>query len=191
MTGGMSWLDGGRRAKEFEETALVHLDTLYRGALRLTGNRAQAEDLVQEAMVRALGAFDRFTPGTNCRAWLFKIMRNAFLNRVRSEREAPYAEEFFDDGAFAHPDAYRAAGTPEEEFLQTVVHGDVDRALRELPGRFREVVVLSDIEGFTYREIADTLECPIGTVMSRLFRGRRLLRTALEAFARERGYIGE
>jgi RNA polymerase sigma-70 factor (ECF subfamily) len=186
----MSWLDGSR-AKEFEEAALVHLDVLYRGALRLTRNRAQAEDLVQEAMERAYRSFARFTPGTNCRAWLFTIMRNAFLNHVRAEREVPWESERRDDGGAGAPECFPGLGTPEEEFLQSVVHGDVDRALRDLPARFREVVVLADIEGFTYKEIAEALECPIGTVMSRLSRGRRLLRRALAAFARERGWVKE
>jgi RNA polymerase sigma-70 factor (ECF subfamily) len=169
----------------------VHHDALYRGALRLTRNRAQAEDLVQEALVRAFRSFDRFTAGTNCRAWLFKIMRNVFLNRVRAEREAPYDGEFLDEQRLDAGMGFRSTATPEEEFLQTVVHGDVERALRDLPERFQEVVVLFDLEGFTYREIAEALDCPIGTVMSRLSRGRRLLRRALEGFARERGYIRE
>jgi RNA polymerase sigma-70 factor (ECF subfamily) len=187
----MSWLRGGRRASEFEEIALVHLDALYRGALRLTRNRATAEDLVQDALVRAFRSFDRFSPGTNCRAWLFKIMRNVFLNRLRAEREMPYDDEALAEMGARGADGYHAVVTPEEEFLQTLVHGDVDRALRNLPERFREVVVLADIEGFTYREIAEALECPIGTVMSRLSRGRRLLRSGLEGFARERGYTRE
>lgn len=185
-------LNVGRRTKEFEEIALVHLNELYRGALRLTRDRQQAEDLVQDAMVRAFRSFDQFRVGTNCRAWLFKIMRNVFLNQVRRERETPHEDEFFEQRALDHAFGARSVdATPEEEFLQTVVHGDVDRALRDLPERFREVVVLCDIEGFTYRETAEALECPIGTVMSRLSRGRRLLRGALEGFARERGHIKE
>jgi len=187
----MSWLPLGRRTHEFEATALVHLDALYRGALRLTGNRAQAEDLVQEALVRAFRGFDRFAAGTNCRAWLFKIMRNAFLNRVRAEREAPYDDDFLDAHRPGAEAGFPSGTTPEEEFLQTVVHGEVERALRDLPERFREVVMLVDLEGFTYREVAEALDCPIGTVMSRLFRGRRLLRRALAGFARERGYTRE
>ena len=186
----MTWPSVGRRAAEFEEVALVHLDALYRGALRLTRNRAQAEDLVQEALVRAFRSFDRFAAGTNCRAWLFTIMRNVFLNQLRRERETPHEVEFFE--VLGAPEGMRpAAPTPEEEFLQTVVHGDVERALQSLPERFREAVVLCDIEGFSYREIAESLECPIGTVMSRLSRGRRLLRLALDGFARERGSIKE
>jgi RNA polymerase sigma-70 factor (ECF subfamily) len=188
----MIWPSVGRRAAEFEEVALVHLDALYRGALRLTRNRAQAEDLVQEALVRAFRSFDRFTAGTNCRAWLFKIMRNVFLNQRRRERETPHEVEFFEHQLPEDLERVRpAAPTPEDEFLQTVVHGDVDRALQSLPERFRDAVVLCDIEGFSYREIAEALECPIGTVMSRLSRGRRLLRLALDGFARERGNIKE
>ncbi len=188
----MTWPKAGNWAKEFEDVALVHLDALYRGAARLTRNRAQAEDLVQEALVRAFRSFDQFRAGTNCRAWLFTIMRHVFLNRVRGERETPQEDEFLEQRAHDNPVAVGAMETtPEEEFLQTIVHGDVDRALRELPRHFREAVVLCDLEGFTYKEIAEALECPIGTVMSRLSRGRRLLRAALAGFARERGYIKE
>ena len=188
----MIWPSVGRRAAEFEEVALVHLDALYRGALRLTRNRAQAEDLVQEALARGFRSFAQFRAGTNCRAWLFTILRNVFLNQLRRERETPHEVEFFEARVPEDlDDARPAAPTPEEEFLQTVVHGDVDRALQSLPEQFREAVVLCDIEGFSYREIAEALECPIGTVMSRLSRGRRLLRHALDGFARERGYIKE
>jgi RNA polymerase sigma-70 factor (ECF subfamily) len=186
----MGWLQSDRRTREFEETALVHLDALYRGALRLTRNRAQAEDLVQEALVRAFRSFDRFTLGTNCRAWLFRIMRNVFLNRLRGERETPDDGIALDDAARGL-EGYAVIGTPEEEFLQTLVHGDIERALRGLPQQFQEVVVLADLEGFSYKEIARALDRPIGTVMSRLHRGRRLLRSALAGFARERGNIKE
>lgn len=109
----MGWLQTNRRTTEFEETALVHLDALCRGALRLTRNRAQAEDLVQEALVRAFRSFDRFTLGTNCRAWLFRIMRNVFLNRLRSERETPDDGIDLDDAARGL-EGYAAIGTPEE-----------------------------------------------------------------------------
>lgn len=177
--------------------ALVHLDALYQVALRLTRNRAEAEDVVQEACLRAFRSFDRFNPGTNCRAWLFTILRNVFLNRVRGAgREVLEADMEGVDTAEA---AARArvvagnpiAGNPEEEFFQTVVHGDIDRALKGLPLPFREAIVLVDIEGLSYREAAEVLGCPIGTVMSRLSRGRALLRRALGRFAREHGYIKE
>ena len=148
--------------------ALVHLDALYHLALRLTRNRAEAEDVVQEAFLRAFRSFDRFNPGTNCRAWLFTILRNVFLNRVRSQgREVLEAEVGGLDRVEMATDT-RVERNPEEQFLQTMLHGDVDRALTTLPLAFREAVLLVDIEGLTYREVADVLDCPIGTVMSRL-----------------------
>jgi RNA polymerase sigma-70 factor, ECF subfamily len=157
----------------------------------LARNRAEAEDIVQEALLRAFRSFDRFNPGTNCRAWLFTILRNVFLNRVRSRgREVPEAETAgFDQAAVSASTPGEL--NPEEQFLQTMLHGDIDRALGTLPLSFRETVVLADIEGLTYREVADVLGCPIGTVMSRLSRGRALLRRALGRFAHEHGYVKE
>ena len=171
--------------------ALVHLDALYHVALRLTRNRAEAEDVVQEAFLRAFRSFHRFNPGTNCRAWLFTILRNVFLNRVRSQgREVLEAEVGGLDQVEMTSDT-TVGRNPEEQFLQTMLHGDVDRALTTLPLGFREAVLLVDIEGLTYREVAEVLDCPIGTVMSRLSRGRALLRRALGRFAREHGYVKE
>jgi RNA polymerase sigma-70 factor, ECF subfamily len=170
----------------------VHLDALYNLGLRLTHNRAEAEDLVQETYLRAFKNFHRFNPGTNCRAWLFTILRNVFLNRIRRHR----TEMLEDDAGLpgADLDGVSSAtfgGTPEDEFFQTILHGDVERALRALPPPFLEAVVLADLEGLSYREVAEVLGCPIGTVMSRLSRGRALLRRGLERLARERGYIKE
>ena len=171
--------------------ALVHLDALYHVALRLTRNRAEAEDIVQEALLRAFRSFDRFNPGTNCRAWLFTILRNVFLNRVRSQgREVMEADVGGFDQMESTTDALLERN-PEERFLQTVLHGDIDRALATLPLAFREAILLVDVEGLTYREVAEVLACPIGTVMSRLSRGRALLRRALGHFAREHGYVKE
>lgn len=176
------------RVREFEEVALVHLDALYQTALRLTGSRAEADDVVQETFLRAFRSFDRFNPGTNCRAWLFTIMRNAFLNRVRAAgREV--LEEDMDRREGERAPTTGGVLSPEETFFQTVLHGDVDRALKELPLVFREAVILADLEGLSYREMAEVLGCPIGTVMSRLSRGRRVLRAALLRFAREHGYV--
>jgi len=178
----------GDRGREFEEVALAHLDAIYRTALRLTHNRAEAEDLAQETFYKALRSFDRFNPGTDCRAWLFTILRNTFLNRLRSRgREVLEGDLGLPDGGLerlAVPGATRE--NPEEELLQTVLHGDVDRALKSLPLAFREAVVLVDLEGLTYREVAQALGCPIGTVMSRLWRGRSLLRRALGQLSRSR-----
>jgi len=176
-------------SEEFEQVALAHLDALYRTALRLTRNRTEAEDIVQEACLRAFRGFHRFDPGTNARAWLFTILRNVFLNRLRREGREVFQGDAMLEEAGDSATLEAASASPEEEFLQTVVHGDVDRALNALPLAFREVVVLADLEGLSYREIAEVVGCPLGTVMSRLSRGRRLLRTSLAGFAREHGYL--
>jgi RNA polymerase sigma-70 factor (ECF subfamily) len=189
----LGWARRGDRTREFEEVALVHLDVLYRTALRLTHHRAEAEDLVQEACLRAYRSFDRFNPGTNCRAWLLAILRNAFLNRVRQARREVLegAATPWEATASAFSDPGLAENNPEEEFVQTVLHGDVDRALGALPLPFREAVTLADLEGLSYKEVAEVLGCPIGTVMSRLSRGRALLRQSLRRLAREHGYVQE
>lgn len=148
---------------------------------------------MQETCLRAVRSFDRFNPGTNCRAWLLTILRNAFLNRVRrAGREIPDSDlTRGDQGLETLVQADSVRENPEDEFLQTVLHGDVDRALKSLPLVFREAVMLVDLEGLTYREVAEVVGCPIGTVMSRLSRGRHLLRQALAPFAREHGYSKE
>lgn len=177
---------------EFEDTTLVHLDALYRLGLQLTHNRAAAEDLVQETYLRAFKNFHRFNPGTNCRAWLFTILRNVFLNQIRrSGTEVLEGDAGLPDAGLDSVASMTFGGGPEEEFLQTMLHGDVERALKALPLQFREAVVLADLEGLTYREVAEVLGCPIGTVMSRLSRGRALLRRGLGRLARERGYVKE
>lgn len=177
---------------EFEDTALVHLDALYSLGLRLTHNRAEAEDLVQETFLRAFKNFHRFNPGTNCRAWLFTILRNLFLNHIRrSGREILEGDAGLPDLGLDGVASMTLGGSPEEEFFQTILHGDVERGLKTLPLQFREAVVLADLEGLSYREVAEVLGCPVGTVMSRLSRGRSLLRRALGRLARERGYVKE
>jgi RNA polymerase sigma-70 factor, ECF subfamily len=172
---------------DFEEVALVHLDSLYRAALRLTRHRVEAEDVVQETYLRAFRAFDTFERGTNCRAWLFAILRNVFLNRARREQSGVLDADVAPAGG--GESAWPAGNDPEDEYLRTVLHGDVDRALRALPLVYREVVILADLEGLTYKEVAHALGCPVGTVMSRLARGRACLRRALADFAREHGYV--
>lgn len=171
-----------------EEEALEHLDALYRMALRLTRNPADAEDLVQETYLRAFRFRDRFIAGSNLRAWLFKILSNAAISRFRhishetADTSLDRMEEF---DLYSQTDA---GGGPEEsaesEALSGILDVDVRRALEDLPEPFRLAVLLSDLEGFSYREIADMLEVPLGTVMSRLFRGRRMLRKQLAEYAR-------
>lgn len=189
----LRWIRDGGQVSEFEGVALVHLDLLYRAALRLTHNRAEAEDLVQETWLRALRHFDQFDPGSNCRAWLLTILRNAFLNRLRREGREILESDMAatEAGAARLEEASVARSSPEEDFFQTVLHGDVDRALKTLPLPFRLVVTLADLEGLTYKEVAQVLDCPIGTVMSRLSRARQLLRKELVTLACEHGYNKE
>jgi RNA polymerase sigma-70 factor (ECF subfamily) len=189
----LRWLRRGGQAPDFEDVALVHLDLLYRTALRLTHDRAEADDLVQETWLRALQHFDQFDPGSNCRAWLVTILRNAFLNRLRRQGRERLESEMTGERGDSVPfeDSAIDRSTPEEEFFQTVFHGDVERALKSLSPAFQQVIALADFEGFTYKEIAQVLHCPIGTVMSRLSRARQLLRTELRALARAHGYSEE
>jgi RNA polymerase sigma-70 factor (ECF subfamily) len=176
----------------FETEALSFLDALYRTALRMTRSEADAEDLVQETYIRAFRFRDQFTPGTNLKAWLFRILTNTFINSYRRRRSQPEFTELDDVDEFS---LYRrmsggagatASRDPETEFLATVVDSEVKDALAELPEKFRSVVLL-DVEGFSYKEIAEMLGIPIGTVMSRLHRGRKFLQKRLYDLAQERG----
>lgn len=177
---------------EFEAIALVHFDALYNTALRLTRNPSEAQDLVQETYLKAYRFFDRFEPGTNMKAWLFTILRNTYINTYRKTiRQQPQVDfeqvaPFYVDPAASLEWADRGS---VEEMLRHVVQDDVKRALDDLPEDYRMVVLLADLEDFSYKDIAAIVGCPVGTVMSRLFRGRRLLRKQLEEFARKSGYI--
>ena len=174
------------RRQEFEDEALVHLDRVFHLALRLTRNRTEAEDLTQETYLRALRHFDQFDPGTNCRAWLFAILRNAFVNQLkRGGREVPGLDEW-ELERFEMVEGPGTLESPEEELLKRVVSAELVAALDLLPLIFREAVVLADVEECSYKEISRICGIPMGTVMSRLARGRRLLRRALEIMVRER-----
>lgn len=181
-------MESHSRRREFEDQALVHLDRVFHLALRLTRNRMEAEDLAQETYLRAFKHFDQFDPGTNCRAWLFAILRNAFLNQVKRQgREVPGLDEGELERLEADVlDGAQTIESPEEDLLRRVVGADLVAALDRLPLIFREVVVLADVEECSYKEIAQVCGVPMGTVMSRLSRGRRLLRRWLERLARER-----
>lgn len=174
----------------FELEALSYLDALYRTGLRMTRSEADAEDLVQETYIRALRHRDQFTPGTNMKAWLFRILTNTFINSYRRKATQPQTTELDDveEATLYRRMTGAGAGTadPEREVLDSVVDAEVQGALDDLPERFRTVVLL-DVEGFSYKEIADMLQIPIGTVMSRLHRGRRALQVRLYDLARERG----
>ncbi|OGL14956.1 MAG: hypothetical protein A3F92_01020 [Candidatus Rokubacteria bacterium RIFCSPLOWO2_12_FULL_71_22] len=166
--------------REFEHVVLVHRGRLYRQALSLCRNRTDAEDLVQETLLRAFRRFDQFTAGSNCVAWLATILRNIFLNQVTRQGSVDLLDgEDALERAVANWGSRSATPTPEEVLLGRVIDDQrLARALDRLPRRFREVLLLADVEELSYREIAQSCELPIGTVMSRLFRARRLLRTA-------------
>ena len=178
---------------EFEETALVYTEELFATALRLTKNEKDAEDLIQDTYLKAFMFFHRFEKNTNCRAWLFKILTNTFINTYRrkaKEREIlgaddlrPVQEKLFNKerAAFIY--------NPERTLMGKLVSDDVRKALTNLSIEFRMVVVLADLQEFSYKDIAYILDCPVGTVMSRLFRGRKLMRKQLAEFAHQEGVI--
>lgn len=179
----------------FAEEALPHMEAVYRFALRLCrGREAEAEDLVQDTFVRAYRSWESYQPGTNCRSWLFTICRNQFLRQEerRGRRsEIPASEFDADVEALATTAVFNevASADPERTFFDSFVDEEVMRAIDELPDPFREVVVLSDLEGLSYPELASVLDIPVGTVKSRLFRGRRILQQSLYEYALEMGYI--
>ncbi len=181
------------KQEAFGDQALEHLDALYGTALRLTGAQAPAEDLVQDTFVKALRFRNKFAPGTNLRAWLFRIMFNLFINnyrRARRGREIREGHEQADMLQRVLPDEHLApTSRPEEYFFEKLFSDDVVQALDELPRDFKMVVLLADVNGFSYKQISDILGIPVGTVMSRLHRGRRALRGALYNYALEGGYI--
>lgn len=172
----------------FEREALVHLDAVYRTALRLSGNPTEAEDLAQETMLKAFRSWQQYRPGTNAKAWLLTILRNTFVNQYRREKLRPATVDVTDLEPFT---VFRDVqdADPERTFFDRLVDGDVLRAIDRLPEEFREVLVLSDIEGLTYAEIAETAGTPVGTVKSRLFRARQILQRELYDYAVEAGYI--
>lgn len=169
----------------FEDEALPHLDTLYRVALRLTGDSSAAEDLVQDTMLRALRGWKSFRPGSNARAWLVTILRNQFINGWRSQKRAPTGIDM--DSIPEPPDPHDP--DPEGRFFTELVDEEVLRAVDDLPDEFREVLVLSDMEGLPYADIAASLEIPVGTVKSRLFRARRILQGRLRRYAESTGLL--
>ncbi|WP_437588400.1 sigma-70 family RNA polymerase sigma factor [Sorangium sp. So ce1000] len=186
--------DGGR-ADAFEIELLGHLDTLYGVSCRMTKSSTEAEDLVQDTIVKAMRARDQFEPGTNLKAWLLRILTNTFINRYRRgglERgifDGPDAEPLTDGWVGAT--TMRAMRDPETQALTPLVEAEVQRALDALPEEFRLAVVLSDIEELSYKEIAEAMGCPIGTVMSRLHRGRKLLQKTLREHAVLMGIISD
>lgn len=183
------------RSERFERGAVPYLNQLYGAAMRLTRNPQDAEDLVQETFEKAFAAFHQFKPGTNLKAWLYRILNNTFISNYRKKQRRPLES---DAGEAEDWQEYRASShhshglkSAEMEALENLPNEEIREALEQLPDDRRTAVYLADVEGFTYQEIADIMETPIGTVMSRLHRGRTQLRDLLRDYARDLGYVKE
>lgn len=177
----------------FADQAMEYAPQLYSAALRMTRNQADAEDLVQEAYLRAYRSFHTFQEGTNLRAWLFRILTNAYINRYRAKQRRPQesdladVEDLYLYRRLGSMETAAASMSAEEQFLDIFTDDEVKQALEDLPENFRLPVLLADVEGFAYKEIAEMLDIPIGTVMSRLHRGRKAMQRALYDYAEARG----
>ncbi|MFC1733758.1 sigma-70 family RNA polymerase sigma factor [candidate division KSB1 bacterium] len=178
----------------FEAEAIVYMDALYNAALKLTYNEDDAKDLVQETYFKAYRFFDQFEPGTSCKAWLFKILKNTFINKYRKKIKQPEHVDYNTIEPFVDlikDKQYFNSESLDDAILNDYLSDDINEALSKLSSEFRMVLVLSDIEGFSYKEIADIMECPIGTIRSRLSRARKMMFKLLTKYAKKEGFYHE
>jgi RNA polymerase sigma-70 factor (ECF subfamily) len=183
--------------EDFTHDAMQHAPQLFSTAMRMTRNRSDAEDLVQETFIKAWRSFATYQQGTNLRAWLFRIMTNTYINKYNAQQRKPSetelddVEEIFLYKRLGAVDQSQLSQSAEDQMLSLFTDDEVKKALEELPDQFRIPVLMSDVEGFSYKEIAEILEIPLGTVMSRLHRGRKAMQKMLYEYAKERGLINE
>lgn len=179
-----------QKTKDFEAEAMPYINLLHNYAYRMTGNQLDADDLVQETYLRAFRFFHKFEKGTNCKAWLFRIMKNLFINKYRKNQKEPGKVDYDDvENFFDSIKSDRIESTDlQEKLFSNLLDDDMVNALNSLPDDFKTVVILCDIEGLSYEEIAEFVQCPIGTVRSRLHRGRKLLQQKLLSYAKDKGY---
>jgi RNA polymerase sigma-70 factor, ECF subfamily len=182
-----------RKQEDFNKEIIPHLDALYNFALRLTTDPNDAEDLVQDTIVKAYRFFNSYEKGTNAKAWLFRILKNSYINNYRKKSKKPQEVDYDEVSTFY--ETVRAERTDtsdlEDKMYRELMDDDITNALEELPEDFRTVVLLCDVEGFTYEEIANMLDVPIGTIRSRLHRGRNLLKVQLMEYAQNRGFVSD
>ena len=183
--------------EDFTHDAMQHAPQLFSTAMRMTRNRSDAEDLVQETFIKAWRSFTTYQQGSNLRAWLFRIMTNTYINKYNAQQRKPAetelddVEELFLYKRLGAVDQSQLSQSAEDQMLSLFTDDEVKKALEELPDQFRIPVLMSDVEGFSYKEIAEILEIPLGTVMSRLHRGRKAMQKMLYEYAKERGLINE
>lgn len=180
-----------KRYIEFEKEAVPHMDAVYNFALRMTGDEDDADDLVQETYMKAFRFFDKFEKGTNCKAWLFRILKNSFINDYRKQTKEPNKVDYDDVQNFYENIKSNEVESKHYELdaFSNLLDDDISKAITELPEDFRTVIILNDIEGFTYEEIADFVDIPVGTVRSRLHRARKMLYVQLFDYAKDRGFL--